>query len=160
MRTMRPKSSRFCARFIFDAKSDAPDFLGRQNGRARTCELIEHAVATPRAIEKRISDERDGLYRRMGGQRLHAASPEGVDARVGPNVGAIATETAQFDIVSVGMAANPEDADEFMLREAPKSHCEDLLMIKELRLPKIDRVLLAVFPAARRRHRCSGARER
>jgi hypothetical protein len=52
----------------------------------------------------------------MGGQRLHATSPEGVDARVGPDVGAIAAETPQFDIVSVWMAANPKDADKFMLR--------------------------------------------
>jgi len=30
--------------------------------------------------------------------------------------------------------------DHGMSVEAPKSHCEDLLMIKELRRPKIDRV--------------------
>src|SRR5436309_4862703 len=104
------------SRLILDPKSDAADLLGRQKGRARTCELIEHHVATSGAIEKRIGDERDGLDRRMGGQRLHATSPEAVDARVGPDVGAIATETPQFDIVSVGMAANPKDPDKFMLR--------------------------------------------
>src|SRR5580704_17646235 len=54
------------SRFIFDAKSVAADFLGRQNGRARTCELIEHHIAARRRIEQRVSDERDGLYRRMG----------------------------------------------------------------------------------------------
>jgi hypothetical protein len=73
----------------------------------------ERHVAAPRTIEQRVSDERDRFYGGMGGKRLDAIPPEGVDARVGPNVGAIATETAQFDIVSVGMAANPEDADEF-----------------------------------------------
>jgi hypothetical protein len=52
----------------------------------------------------------------MGGERLRATSAERVDARIGPDVGAIAAETTQFDIVSVLMAANPEDADEFMLR--------------------------------------------
>jgi hypothetical protein len=47
------------SRLIFDAQTDSPDFLGRQNGRARTCKLVEHHVATRRAIEKRIGD---GLY--------------------------------------------------------------------------------------------------
>src|SRR3984893_14873549 len=108
-------------RLVFDAISEAADFLGRQNDRARTCELIERHVAAPRTIEKRISDERDGLCRRMGGERLHPTSPEGIDARVGPNVGAITTETAQFDIVSVWMAANPEDADQFMLRTVERA---------------------------------------
>ena len=88
-------------------KPDAPDFFGRQNGRARTRELIEHHVAARRAIEKRVGDERDGLHRRMRGERFHAASPEGVDARVGPDVGAIAAEAAQFDIVSVRLVRQP-----------------------------------------------------
>src|ERR1700678_1799935 len=77
------------SRLVFDAKAYAPDFLGRQNGGARTRKLVEHHVATRRTIEKRIGDERDGLYRRMGGERLIATPAERVDARVGPDVGAI-----------------------------------------------------------------------
>jgi hypothetical protein len=53
----------------------------------------KHHVATSSAIEKRIGGERDGLYRRMGGQCLHATSPEGVDARVGLGVFLEATAT-------------------------------------------------------------------
>jgi hypothetical protein len=43
------------SRLIFDAKSDAPHFFGRQNGRARTYELIEHSVAARRRIEQRVA---------------------------------------------------------------------------------------------------------
>src|SRR4029077_9125223 len=77
---------------VFDAKADAPDFLGRQHGRARACELVEHHVATRRAIKKRIGDEGNGLYRRVGSERLHPTPAERVDARIGPDVGAIAAE--------------------------------------------------------------------
>ena len=63
------------SRLILDPKSDAADFLGRQKGRARTCELIEHHVTTSGAIEKRIGDERDGLDRRMGGQASASMRP-------------------------------------------------------------------------------------
>jgi hypothetical protein len=52
----------------------------------------------------------------MRGNRLQAIAAERVDARVGPNVGAIAAETAQVDIVSVRVLAGPEDADELVLR--------------------------------------------
>src|ERR1700719_756282 len=109
------------ARLVLDATTYAPDFLGRQNGGARTCKLVEHHVATCRTIEKRIGDERDRLYRRMGGERLSAAPAERVNARIGPDVGAIAAETTQFDIVSMWMAANPENADEFVLRTVERS---------------------------------------
>src|ERR1700730_17842093 len=88
-------------RLVFESKPDASDFFGRQNSRARTGELIEHPVAARRRIEQRVSDQRDRFYSGMGGERLHATSPEGVDARVGPNVGAIAAETDQFDLVFV-----------------------------------------------------------
>ena len=78
-----------------------PTLSAAKNGRARTGELIEHHVATRRAVEQRIGDERDRLYRRVRGERLHAVAAERVDARIGPDIGAIATETTQFDIVSV-----------------------------------------------------------
>src|SRR5580704_784576 len=83
---------------VFDAKTDAPDFLGRQNGGARTRKLVEHHLATRCTIKKRVGDERDGLYGRMGGERLIATPAERVDARGGPDVGAIAAEATQFDI--------------------------------------------------------------
>src|SRR5215471_15742108 len=79
---------------VFDAEGDPPDFLGRQNGCPRAGELIEHHLAPRRAIQKRIGDERDRLDRRMGGKRLYPASPEGVDARISPDIGAIAAEPA------------------------------------------------------------------
>jgi hypothetical protein len=50
------------SRLVFNAKTDAPDFLGRQNGRARARELVEYDFASRRTIEKRIGDKRDGLY--------------------------------------------------------------------------------------------------
>src|SRR6266571_281035 len=98
------------SRLVFDAKTSTPDFVGRQNGRARTGKLIEDYVATRRTIEKRIGDECDGLYRRMGGERLLATPAECVDARVGPDVGTIAAETTQLNVVSVWLALNPKDA--------------------------------------------------
>jgi hypothetical protein len=50
------------------------------------------------------------------GKRLHSATTEGIDAGIGPDIGPVAPEAAQFDIVAVGISANTEDADEFMLR--------------------------------------------
>jgi hypothetical protein len=54
------------SRLVFDAKTYAPDFLGRQNGRTRTCKLVEHHVTTRRTIEKRIGDERDKVLQSDG----------------------------------------------------------------------------------------------
>ena len=100
---------------VFDPVTRAPDFLGRQNGRARATELVEHRVTACGAVQKCVGDQRDGLDGRMGCERLHAVPAEGIDARIGPNIGAIATKTAQLDIVSVRLTADPEDADKFVL---------------------------------------------
>ena len=76
----------------------------------------EHRVTSRGAIEQRVSDQRDRLDRGMSGERFLTPFAERVDARVGPDVRPVTSESAQLDIVSVRFFADPEDTNEFMLR--------------------------------------------
>jgi hypothetical protein len=70
-------------------------------GCARARELIEHDVAASRAVDERIGDQGNGLCCRMTDKGLHAALAKCVDARIAPNIGAVAAKATELDIVAM-----------------------------------------------------------
>ena len=82
------------SRINLQAVRDTPHFLGRQENGARTRELVQHHVTTCGAIEKRISDQCNGLDGWVSGERFHPASAEGIHAGILPDVRPVPTEAA------------------------------------------------------------------
>src|SRR5712671_4778802 len=104
--------------------ADAADALGRQQRRAAAEKGIEDDVAADRAVENRIGDQRDWLYRRMqsGEVSFLTPSPELVRARVLPDIGPVAAMLAQFDVVAVPRPAVFEDVNQLVLAPVQRSH--------------------------------------
>ena len=53
---------------------------------------------------------------------IRAAIPEAVDARIGPDIRAVAAVFAEFDVVGVRCVPGLEDANEFVLRAIERPH--------------------------------------
>src|SRR3954465_5685832 len=79
--------------------------LGGDHRRAAAEKAIEHDVAAGRAVEDRIGDHRHRFYwwskRRQ--IALLAAAGEGVGPWVVPDIGAVAAEWAELDVVAVAV---------------------------------------------------------
>src|SRR6056297_3624770 len=73
-------------------------------------------------VPDRIGYERRGFDGRMVREVRLAALPERVDARVVPDIRAVATMTAKVDIVDVARRAFLEDADQLVLGAIETAH--------------------------------------
>src|ERR1700722_11218800 len=93
-------------RVDFDAAADAAGALRRHQGRPAAQKRIEHNVAAPRAIEKRVGDEPDRLDGRMQlvEASLLARLGEGRRARGFPDIGPVGAMLAEFDVVAMRSA--------------------------------------------------------
>src|SRR2546423_1920186 len=97
--------------------------LGGDHRRAAAEKAVEHDVAARRAVEDRIGDHRHRLYRRVQRRQIaFAASGKGIGPGVSPNIGAVAPEAAELDIVAVPASAVLEDKDELVLAAVERSH--------------------------------------
>ena len=93
------------------------DAIGSNQRRAAAKERVEDKIAAGRAIEDRIGDQGDRLYRRMQGGEvsLLPSASEVIEARVLPDISTVATMATQLDIVPVRCPAILEDEDQFVL---------------------------------------------
>ncbi len=97
--------------------------LGRHQGRAAAEEGIEDDVAAARAVENRVGDHGNRLYRQVKRGKLSflTRAAESGTARLGPDVGSVPAVAAELNIVAVRSGPCLEDKDELVLRaiEAP-----------------------------------------
>jgi hypothetical protein len=116
-----PKDHITIKRVELDAKTAAPSPLGSDQRRARAGKGIENDAFTARAVAYRVCNHR---HRFHGGVKLEirAAIPEAVDARIGPDIRAVAAVFAEFDVVGVRCVPGLEDANEFVLRAIERPH--------------------------------------
>jgi hypothetical protein len=103
------------SRLVLKAIRDPSGFLSGEDGCPGARKLVEHDIAACRAIEKGIRNQRQGFDSRVGRKRLHAVLAEGVHASIGPHVRSVPSETAEFDIISMGTTSGAKDANEFVL---------------------------------------------
>src|SRR5262249_48551927 len=91
--------------------------LGGDHGGAAAKKGVGHDLATGRAVEDRIGDHCHRLYRRVQRQQIAflAATSEGIDPGVVPDIAAIAAKPAELDIVVMPVLAVLEDEDKLML---------------------------------------------
>src|SRR5262249_60669696 len=77
--------------------------LGGDHRGAAAEKSIEHNLAAGRAVEDRVGDHRHRFDRRVERQEiaLRAATGEGVDPGILPNIGAVAVKLPELDIVAV-----------------------------------------------------------
>src|SRR5437588_11983627 len=98
--------------------------LGGDHRRAAAEKAVEHDVAAGRAVEDRIGDHRHRFYCRMQRRQiaLLAAAGKGVGPGVVPDIGAVAAELAELDVVAVSVAAVFEHKDKLMLAAVKRAH--------------------------------------
>lgn len=91
----------------FQAIADPAGAFSRHEAGPATQERIQDHVAPARRIQNRIRHQRDGFDGRVKGEEIPflARSTKGIDARVPPDVRAIAAESAQLDVISMGSGA-------------------------------------------------------
>src|ERR1700738_4414851 len=91
--------------------------LGGDQGGPAAEKAIEHDLTTDRAVEDRIGDHCHRLHGRVHRQQIAflAATGEGIDPGVVPDIAAIAAKPAELDIVVMPVVAALEDEDELVL---------------------------------------------
>ena len=109
-------------RINLDAVSTSPGLFGSDQRGAAAGEGVQNDPAAVRAIEDGVGDERDRFDRRMHGKLGVPLLAEGVHAGIGPDIGAVASEAAQFDIVDVAGSAVFEHEDQFVLGAVEATH--------------------------------------
>src|SRR5690606_31060878 len=97
------------------AKTPPPDTFGGKNRGAGSHERIQHDIAAPGAVPNRIGDHRHRLDGGVDGEVIHPPGAEGVDAGIAPDIGAVASMAAQFDIVAMLRCTVAEDKYQLML---------------------------------------------
>ncbi len=96
--------------------------LGCEDCGAAAEEGIEDEAVALGAILDGIGDERDGLHRRVHGERRVASGAEGIEAGIGPHVGASAAMLAELEAVDVRPVADLEHRDQLVLRAIEGAH--------------------------------------
>ena len=83
--------------------------LGGDQRRAAAEKGVEHDITAGRAVEHRIRDHCHRLYGRVQRQQITflAATGEGIDPGVVPDIAAIAAKPAELDIVVMPVVAAP-----------------------------------------------------
>ena len=92
----------------------AHTLCGHERG-AGSAKGIEHDLSPPCAVLDRVRYQGDRLSRRVRPKLVHAAGAEAVDAGVAPDIRARAAMTAEFDVIEMGLLADPKDANQLML---------------------------------------------
>src|ERR1700720_1565742 len=99
----------------FNAVTVPAGALGGKKGRAAAAKGIENDVVALRRIQNGVGNHRDRLNR---GMEIKSAfltfTRKAVGAGVIPDVGAIASEAAELDVVAMLLLAVAEHEDEFM----------------------------------------------
>ena len=109
-------------RIKLGAEAAAAGFLSGDERRARAHEGVEHGAAALGDVAQSIRHHGDRLDGRVGGEQLIALVAEGVEAAVGPEVGAVAAVAAEFHVIGGRFAARLEDADQLVLIAVKRSH--------------------------------------
>ena len=83
--------------------------VGSDHGGAAAEKGVEHDLTAGRAVEHRIRDHCHRLYGRVQRQQITflAATGEGIDPGVVPDIAAIAAKPAELDIVVMPVVAAP-----------------------------------------------------
>ena len=81
--------------------SPPPGALGGEKRRARTEEAVENDIAAVGGVQDGVGNEADGFDRRVLRQQCIAFLAETVDPRVRPDIGAVASMSAQLDVIDV-----------------------------------------------------------
>jgi hypothetical protein len=78
-------------------------------------ERIEHKISLRRAIAHRVGNQGDWLDGRMYRERVVAPYAKTIHAGIGPDVAAIASMAAEFDIILMRRLAEAKNANQFVL---------------------------------------------
>ena len=105
----------------FDQTGMPLALLCSDHGRSRPPKEIENAFASFRGVQNGVTDHGNRLDRGMGMELFHAAGCKAVEARIFPDIGAVSAETAQLDIVGVGLAALARYPDKLMAALSEKT---------------------------------------
>src|SRR5258708_3507159 len=106
---------------LHHASASAGLLRGDHRG-AAPAETVEHDRVALGAIENRVGDHGDRLYRRMHREIVKPTLVKLVHAWVLPDVGPVAAKTAELDIVDVRRASILEDEDQLMPRPIERTH--------------------------------------
>lgn len=96
--------------------------LGSYEGGSGTAEDIEHDLAPARAISDSVRHKGHRLYGRVHGKLFGSVGPNAADARVIPDIGAIAPSLAETEAIGVGRRPDLEHKDKLMLRAIEGAH--------------------------------------
>src|SRR5271166_5114508 len=107
-----------------DPAADAARSFGRHQGRSAAQEGIENDIASRRAVEKGVGDQRNRLDRRVQlvEPSLLVRLGKGRRAGIVPDVGAVAAVLAELDVVAMGSPRDFEHVYELMARTIKPAH--------------------------------------
>src|SRR5271155_1384118 len=104
-------------RIKFEPAALAADALRRDHRGAAAQKAIEYERTARGAVHHRVGDQRHRLHRWMERQQVafFAATAEGIDSRIVPDVAAVAPELAELDVVAMRAGAALENQHQFVL---------------------------------------------